>query len=148
MADSNSFATTKLLLVDDDPLQLRIYKHVLLREYGVDLDIASFTDPAEALATIRQGCVDILVTDFSMPGISGLHLLRELKDLNRSAQVIMMTATSTSGLLLDALEMGADDYLLKPVDHAALIDIVHQAEKRLHRWRTALAGTLASTRGG
>ncbi|MGC3969902.1 MAG: response regulator [Pirellulales bacterium] len=137
---------TSLLLVEDDPLQLRIYKHVLLREFGADIDLECFSDSDEALARIQRGHVDILLTDLQLPGVGGLRLLRELNGRNRSAQALMMTATSTSTSLLEALEYGAVDYLLKPIDHELLIRLVRQADDRLRRWRVALAGTLANAR--
>lgn len=141
-------APTNLLLVEDDPLQLRIYKHTLLREFGADLELESFADSDEALERIRRGHVDILLTDLQLPGVGGLALLRELKARNRSAQALMMTATSTSTSLLEALEIGAVDYLLKPIDQELLVRLVRQADERLRRWRGALAGTLAHARSG
>jgi DNA-binding NtrC family response regulator len=140
-------AATNLLLVEDDPLQMRIYKHTLLRAFGAEIELECFSDSDEALARIRRGHVDILLTDLQLPGVGGLRLLQELKTRNRSAQALMMTATSTSSSLLEALDIGAVDYLLKPIDHELLVRLVRQAEERLLRWRAALAGTLAVSRG-
>ena len=91
--------------------------------------------------------VDILVTDLEMPGVDGLELLCWARRKNPCAQVLFVTGHSTLNALTDALELGATDYLLKPVDQAQLITLVEDAEKRLRRWREALAGTVADRHG-
>ena len=82
-----------------------------------------------------------------MPSINGLELIRCAKQINPGAQVFLVTGHSTLGAVTDALELGAADYLLKPVDQLELIELIKDAGKRLRRWRAALASTLAKGRG-
>jgi len=138
---------TRLLLIDDDPSMVRLLTRIIDRSFGDRMELHSLTDPKDARRWIEQNLPDILVTDLEMPGVSGLELLRCAKRKNPCAQVLFVTGHSTLEALTDALELGATDYLLKPVDQAEVIALVEDAEKRLRRWREALAGTVAARRG-
>jgi two-component system response regulator YesN len=135
----------KLLLVDDDSSMVRLLERVLLRSLGDRAELHALTDPKQARQWIEDNIVDILITDLEMPGVNGLELLRCVKRKNACAQVLFMTGNSTLGALTDALELGATDYLLKPFDQEELIKLIDDAEKRLRRWRLALAGTLGGS---
>jgi DNA-binding NtrC family response regulator len=135
--------STKLLLVDDDSSMVRLLTRIIDRSFGDRVELRSLVDPKEARRWIEENVVDILVTDLEMPGVNGLELLRCAKRRNPCAQVLFITGNSTLEALTDALELGATDYLLKPLDQAELIRLVEDAEERLRRWREALAGTLA-----
>ncbi len=137
---------TKLLLVDDDPSMVRLLTEVIERSFGDRMTLHSLTDPKEARRWIEDHVVDILVTDLEMPGVNGLELLRCVKRRNPCTQVLFLTGHSTVDALTDALELGATDYLLKPLDQAALIELIEDADRRLRRWRQALAGTLSAGR--
>ncbi len=76
-----------------------------------------------------------------MPNIEGLELLRTTKRRNARTQVLLLTGSSSATALLEALENGANDYLLKPVDHKELISLVKDVHQRLVRWQGALANT-------
>jgi DNA-binding NtrC family response regulator len=139
--------STKLLLVDDDPSMVRLLAKIIDRSFGSRMELYSLTDPTEARQWLEHNLVDILVTDLEMPGVDGLELLCWARRKNPCAQVLFVTGHSTLNALTDALELGATDYLLKPVDQAQLITLVEDAEKRLRRWREALAGTVADRHG-
>jgi len=134
--------TTKLLLVDDDSSMVRLLQKIIERQFEGKIELTSLTDPKEARRQIEAQIVDILVTDLEMPGVNGLELLRCAKRRNPCTQVLFMTGHSTLDALTDALELGATDYLLKPLDQMQLIKLVGDAQERLLRWREALAGTL------
>ncbi len=139
--------TTTLLLIDDDPCMVRLLDKIIERQFPGEMELTCLTDPREAQKQIEAQIVDILVTDLEMPGINGLELLRCAKRRNACTQVLFMTGHSTLDALTDALELGATDYLLKPLDQSQLIKLVGDAQERLLRWREALAGTL-HVRGG
>ena len=135
---------TRLLLIDDDPSMVRLLTRIIERSFKNEIELKSLLSPKEARAWIENEVVDILLTDLEMPGVSGLELLRCAKRRNAWTQVLFITGNSTLDALSEALEFGAADYLLKPLDHAELIEVVGQAHKRRRRWREALAGTLAA----
>ena len=135
----------QLLVVDDDPSIVRLLKEIIERQFENQIELTSLTDPKEARRRIEGQIVDILVTDLEMPGVNGLELGRCAKRRNACTQVLFMTGHSTLVALTDALEMGASDYLLKPLDQEQLVKLVGDAQERLLRWRKALAGTLLRT---
>ncbi len=130
-----------LLLVDDDPSMVRLLAKVIERSLGDQVKIETLTDPVEALSRIESGGVEILLTDLEMPGVDGLDLLKSAKSRNAYTQVLLLTGHSTRDALLEALESGATDYLLKPVDQEQLLELVSQAYSRLQRWQLVLAET-------
>jgi DNA-binding NtrC family response regulator len=135
---------TQLLVVDDDPSMVRLLSKIIEREFENQIELTSLTDPKEAQRQIERQIVEILITDLEMPGVDGLELLRCAKRRNACTQVLFMTGHSTVDALTDALEMGANDYLLKPLNQPQLIKLIGDSLERLLRWRKALADTLTS----
>ncbi len=127
----------RLLLVDDDPSQIRLWEHVLRRDLGEQIQIEAMSDPHAALTHTLNHGVDILITDLSMPDVCGLDLVRCVKARNKYAQVLLITGTSTTDSLLASIDLGTTDYLLKPLAIETLVELVRQADARLRRWRHA-----------
>ena len=140
--------TTRLLLVDDDQSMVRLLDKIIQRHFQEDMELTCLSDPKEARQCIEGQLFDILITDLEMPGVNGLELLRCVKRRNPCSQVLLMTGHSTLDALTDALELGATDYLLKPLDQTQLVKLVEDAQERLLRWREALAGTLHARDAG
>lgn len=130
-----------LLLVDDDPAVVRLLTAILNQALGDQLNVEVFTDPTSACQRLDKGGVDILLTDLEMPNISGLEILRFAKKRNAVTQVLFLTGRSSHESLMYALELGAVDYVLKPVDRNELVELVGQAVARQRRWQQALADT-------
>lgn len=134
-------SAARLLLVDDDPDMLRLLTTLIETEFGGDIKIESLVQAAAARDRLEQGGVDILLTDLEMPGVNGLALLRCAKRRNAYTQVLFITGHSTQEALLDALDLGATDYLLKPINRREVLHVIRQAHERQQRWQQALAGT-------
>lgn len=135
---------TRLVLVDDDPSMVRLLTTVIRQSFASGVEITAFTDPEEAQQWIETKIVDVLITDMEMPGIDGLDLLRCAKQRNAFTQVLFITGGSSLGALTDALELGATDYLLKPVDHDEVVELIRHVQQRQQRWAVALTKTIAS----
>jgi DNA-binding NtrC family response regulator len=145
---TTSFSTShpaKLVLIDDDPAMVRLLASILRRSFRHDIEMQPYSDPALALDYLERELVDIVVTDLEMPEIDGLEILRVAKSRNPCAQVLLVTGHSSVNALLEALEYGASDYLLKPVDEMSFLQRIGDALARVVRWREALAGTLNAT---
>lgn len=112
--------TTRILVVDDDPIVADSLCEYLTQD---GLAAATAYNAAEALAAIEQadanntpeGTFGIVITDVSMPGMNGVELLRELGRRFPSVVVIMLTGYGTIEAAVEALRLGAVDYLTKPV---------------------------------
>ncbi len=79
-------------------------------------DVISYEDPQQALKEISQhDNADVIVTDWSLPGMNGLELTQKLKEAGVSAPIILITARQSSELALQAVDAGAYDFILKPL---------------------------------
>lgn len=134
----------RMLLVDDDPSMLKLVRTIVERSFLGQVSVAVAEDPRVAREMIEGSPVDIVITDMEMPGISGLEIVRAAKRRNAYTQVLMLTGHSTVTSLLDAMELGATDYLLKPLDKEAFVAVLTETMNRLERWRKALSGTYAA----
>jgi DNA-binding NtrC family response regulator len=133
----------RVLLVDDDRQMVRLLEAVIQQGFPDEVQIKTATDPKAAQRYLEAEIVDLLVTDLEMPGISGVQLLRCAKRRNAWTQVLLVTGHSSIATMMDAMELGACDYLLKPLDRGELKEVIAGALRRLCRWRQAVAGTLA-----
>lgn len=130
-----------LLIVDDDPVIVRIVEHLVRQHVGEDFAVTCFADVREALVWIETNCCDILLSDIEMPGCDGLELHRRVKQRNPWTQTIFLTAHSSWDRITTAIEQGASDYLLKPVDRRELVTLLNQQRARFGRWHTATHDT-------
>ena len=113
-------AKSKVLLVDDDPAMLRILSRWLESDGYV---VQQAGDGVQALRTIEADCPEFLVTDWEMPNMNGLELCRRVRGLNLShyIYILFLTVKSTTEEMIAGLEMGADDFLSKPVYQEELL---------------------------
>ena len=128
-----------VLLVDDDPAFVRGLQILLEDEGGLEVSVAH--SGSEALAVVaRDAAIRVVVCDLSMPGMSGLDVLREVRQRWSEIAVIMMTAHSSVRTAVEAMQLGAQQYLAKPVDPDELLIQVQRALQmaRLERENAAL----------
>ncbi|MDD3310744.1 response regulator [Pseudodesulfovibrio sp.] len=102
----------RLLLVDDETDFLHAYTRRFIRR---NAEIESAQSGEEALEKIEGGRFDVVILDVMMPGMSGLETLRRIKALHPELPVIILTGHANSKALIEGMESGAFDYLLKPV---------------------------------
>ena len=119
----------KLVCVDDEPLILEILER-LVELRGLDWDVEVFSDSLKAWDFLRVNEADIVVTDVSMPGLSGPELVRRLRsnESTRDTPVVVLTGLHEASLKRQVLDLGATDLLSKPI----------QPDELLARLRSAL----------
>lgn len=137
-----------LLAIDDDPSIVCLLTHIIEQRLGDRIAVQGETDPERARRWLNENCCDLLISDLEMPGVSGLEMLRYAKSRNAWTQVIFVTAHSTWDKLSEAIEFGASDYLLKPIDHEEIIALLNQQYVRCARWQNAVLGTLQAAESG
>jgi two-component system NtrC family response regulator len=116
--------TAKVLVVEDDE-SLRRVMQVQLEKAGYKTSVAG-TVP-EALEILRISAQDVLITDLNLPGLSGLDLLKEVRAEYPETAIIMVTAFGTVASAVEAMKLGAYDYLTKPVHPYELRTIIGRA---------------------
>ncbi|NGY05976.1 sigma-54-dependent transcriptional regulator [Solimonas terrae] len=102
-----------VLIVDDEAGMRRVLEIMLAR---MNFKTWSAADGNEAFALLQTQSFDLVVTDLRMPGMDGVELLRKLRDAGLSLPVIMMTAHGSIESAIEAMRLGACDYLLRPFD--------------------------------
>ena len=100
------------ILVVDDELSMRDMLRIVLRRDGYDVLVAD--SGRRALSMLQQEPVDLLLSDIRMPDISGVDVLRGAKEINRDIVAFMMTAFASTDTAVEAMRLGAVDYLTKP----------------------------------
>ena len=118
-----------LLVVDDD----EAVRSACCEAASVMGFVVSSTGcEAEALASLQQQAVDLMLLDLKLPDSGGLDLLREVKALYPKTSVIVMTAYATVSSAVEALRSGARDYLTKPFSLRELGEVLRRSARRLH----------------
>ena len=106
------------VLVVEDEAYVRESLREVLRERGYDVLEAG--DVKDALAQLGRASVDVVLTDFRLPGSDGLALVKQLQALASPVPVVVLTGQGTIASAVECLKSGASDYLLKPADPEAL----------------------------
>jgi heterodisulfide reductase subunit A2 len=117
------------VLVVDDELVVRDSLKEWLSEEGFSVAMAASGE--EALEQLARQAFDVMLLDIKMPGMDGVEVLKKSKDLFPDLTVVMMTAYATVETAVEAMKIGALDYLIKPFDPEALVSkIVELYERR------------------
>ena len=125
----------KLLLVEDyDPLRKSLAKG--LRESGFAVDATA--DGKEGLWYARTGEYDVIVLDLMLPGMDGLTVLRQLRSGESATAVLILTAKDTVADRVRGLDLGADDYLVKPFAFAELLARIRALVRRRYEARSPI----------
>jgi len=122
-------ADFRILLVDDEPAQITSIKSFLKRRNYTVLSANSGTD---GLKIFKQGNIDLVFTDFRMPDMNGLEVVRAMSAVNPQIPVVVITAFSDTADAVRVMKEGAFDYLPKPVDLDELELLVKKAKERCY----------------
>jgi two-component system chemotaxis response regulator CheY len=121
----------KILVVDDFSTMRRIIRN-LLRELGFN-NIFEADDGQSALPKLQSGGIDFLITDWNMPGMTGIDLLRAVRADPNLAQlpVLMVTAEAKRDQIVEAAQAGVNGYVIKPFTAATLQEKIEKIFERL-----------------
>ena len=120
----------RILIIEDDPSTGAALQKVLRAEdYAVDLAPRGDT----GLTRSRQQPYDLVLTDLKLPGLDGLELITQLRGTQPKLPIIMMTAHGTTETAIEAIKLGAFEYLVKPFEADELLDLVATAVAHAQR---------------
>lgn len=117
----------RILLVDDEEQFLELLSQRLEIR---GLKVSSVTSGEEALALVEEQNFDVIVVDLSMPGIDGIETLKQLKEKDPDAEVIILTGHATVQSGIKAMKLGAEDFLTKPVELGVLLETINAAREK------------------
>lgn len=119
---------TRILILDDDREILSVLEQFLEGEGYV---CRTTTSPSDALESVSQGGIDLVITDIRMPDVSGIEVVQQIKQQDDTIAIIMLTALSEVTSAVESLRAGADDYLLKPFNlNEISVAVIKALEKR------------------
>ncbi len=117
----------KVLLVDDEVDFLETLSE-RMRVRG--MDVTTSASPLDALKKVQEKDYDAIIMDLKMPQMDGLQLLKVLKEKNPDLQIILLTGHATVEKGIEAMKLGATDFLEKPVDLKVLTEKIHKAQAK------------------
>ena len=115
---------SRLLVVDDEPSVLQLFRRTFEKE---DVEVLTAASAGDGLRVAREQQPDVAVFDVMLPDRSGLELLREVQQIDAKMPVIFITSGGTSATAIDAMKLGAFDYLLKPLNLSQIRELVDRA---------------------
>jgi len=116
----------KVLAVDDSPVILSLIKDILS---NYDYRIETANNGEEALQRYQHFKPDVVTLDLTMPGMDGYQILVRIRQIDRNAKIVMISASEHSSALKDCLEKGAVGFLSKPFKPKELVDAIEKASK-------------------
>src|SRR5512146_2200857 len=132
-----------ILVLDDEALTLRTISRAL-RDEGFEVFLA--TSGEEALEVFARERPDIAMLDVVLPGIDGLEVLRQIKGANPTTVVVMMSAYHVVERAVEAMKLGAYDYLVKPFHLADMVNTIRRCTEMLSL-RVRVRDSVESARG-
>jgi DNA-binding NtrC family response regulator len=124
-----------ILLVDDEGMILTSIRTLLVLE--ADYQIEAFTNPLEAALYLEKNPVDVTVSDYLMPGMTGIQLLAEAKRLQPEASRVLLTGHADKASAIQAInQVSLFQYLEKPWDNTQLLLVIQQAVERTQLFRS------------
>ena len=115
----------KVLMVDDEKEFLEIMSE---RMKARDINVTTATSADQALEIIENESFDAIILDFMMPGMDGMDALKVIKAKKPEAQIILLTGYATVEKSVEAMKIGATDFIEKPVDLAVLAEKIKNAK--------------------
>lgn len=109
---------THVIIIDDQATGRAILESII-KKISPDISCASFADPSEALNVCKQRPPDLLITDYRMPIMNGIEVIRQFRTLKgcQDVPVVVVTIVEDRGVKYTALDAGATDFLARPFDH-------------------------------
>lgn len=114
-------ASHRILIVDDEADSLHLLQQIF---HEKDLHVLTAASGTEALEILKKSQVDLIIVDMVMAGINGIDLLNEIRRRGINAKFIVVTAYGEMDSYMKVMNMGAVDYLSKPVNQDQLLEIV------------------------
>jgi two-component system response regulator HydG len=137
---------SNILIVDDEP-GMREFLEIMLQKDGYSVDTA--TDGSEAIDKIEGSLFDLAIVDIQMPVLNGIEVLKKFNEKSPDTTVIMITAYASHETAIEAMKLGAYDYITKPfkIDEIKLVIKKALEKKKLERENTRLRKELETQYG-
>lgn len=116
----------KRILITDDALFMRVTLKKILTENGYEV-VGEAQNGVEAVAAFKNLNPDIVTMDITMPEMDGLTALKEIRAINPEARVVMCTAMGQKNMVVEAIQSGAKDFIVKPFQPDRVLEAMNKA---------------------
>ncbi len=113
----------KVLVVDDNKLNLLVADKILSKE---NFDCTTIDNGFEAIALVKENSYDIILMDINMPKLNGIGTTKRIREFDNRTPIIALTAVDVTQLNRQIIQAGLNDYILKPYDKKALLEMIHK----------------------
>lgn len=120
-------AAAKILLIDDDPGSCESLS-LLLRREGYEVN--ALESGEAALKSLASTSYDVIITDLFLPGVSGIDILKHVKEMSLPCNVILITGNASAETAVEAMKEGAFDYITKPINFTELLVLIGKAVEK------------------
>jgi DNA-binding NtrC family response regulator len=125
----------QILMIDDEERFCKTTAR-LLERHNISVDI--LTEGNQAILALEKKAYDVVLLDLKMPEISGVDILKQIKKMNYSPEVIILSGHASADIARETIDLDAYDYLLKPCDPEELMVKIFQAYERAQQKRSEL----------
>lgn len=115
----------KILIVDDAAFMRMMIKDILSKN-GFEI-VGEAADGVQAIEKFKETQPDLVTMDITMPEMDGITALKEIKKINPSAKVIMCSAMGQQAMVIDAIQAGARDFIVKPFQADRVLEAINKA---------------------
>ncbi|MCP1490652.1 two-component system chemotaxis response regulator CheY [Peribacillus frigoritolerans] len=115
----------KILIVDDAAFMRMMIKDILSKN-GFEI-VGEAADGAQAVDKYKETHPDLVTMDITMPEMDGIKALKEIKKINPQAKVIMCSAMGQQAMVIDAIQEGAKDFIVKPFQADRVLEAINKA---------------------
>ncbi len=123
----------KIVCIDDDPVTLKTMNKII-ESHGADGDeVMCAGNGEEGIDLVKTRVPQVVLTDLVMPGVSGIEVLQTVKETDPHIEVIVITGKGSIESAVEAMKLGARDYLTKPINSGVLIGKLHTIRELQHR---------------
>ena len=114
----------RVLIADDSSFMRTIIKNYLINFENLEIEEAG--DGQEAIEKFKSFKPKLIFLDIIMPKLNGLDVLKQIKKIDKSVKVIMVTSIGQSGVMEDAINLGAEKYITKPFRYEEIVEIINE----------------------
>lgn len=115
---------TKVLIVDDATFMRMMIKDILVKN-GFDV-VGEAENGAQAVEKYKETSPDLVTMDITMPEMDGITALKEIKQIDASAKIIMCSAMGQQSMVIDAIQAGAKDFIVKPFQADRVLEAINK----------------------
>ena len=125
----------RILIADDEGIMLESIKNIIMKSFPEEFEVSTAKTGRSAIEQAEFLHPDIVFMDIHMPGINGIQAMQEIRKFNQTALFYVITAYDKFDYAKDAIEIGVERYLTKPVSKATVIEVVREAMQKVEQMR-------------